>query len=423
MSIHRAPSGTIRAALRYPGFRWLLSGLAVSQIGDWLYNLALVVLVYDRTHSPMWAGITTAARIVPMVVLGPLGGIAADRFDRRRLMIGCDIARTGLMVVLALVAWAQLPVALAPLIAAAATAAAAPYIPCSSAVTPRLVSDADLPGANAARTSVVALGIVAGPALGGVLLFLGSPALAFGFNGLTFGFSALSVLAVRPRTAFRCAHSAGQPTGLRRDLARGIAALRSNPEAMRLVGADITHSILYGTQTVLLLQVSRQIGLGSEGYSYMFAAIGAGGLAGTALASRAARSSRPRHVLAAALVAVGLPMPLLAVIHWPTAVIFLAAVTGVGGLLVEILAETGLQRALDEEVFGRAYGLAIPASYGGIAAGSLLAPVLITAFGTSGALVATGAAALAYAVPLLRAADGKLRPVPPREPAVADVGA
>ncbi len=49
MNITNAPSGTIRSALRYPDFRWLLSALAVSQIGDWLYNLALVVLVYDRT--------------------------------------------------------------------------------------------------------------------------------------------------------------------------------------------------------------------------------------------------------------------------------------------------------------------------------------------------------------------------------------
>ena len=49
-------TGTIRAALRYPAFRYLLSALAVSQVGDWLYNLALVVLVYDRTHSALWAG-------------------------------------------------------------------------------------------------------------------------------------------------------------------------------------------------------------------------------------------------------------------------------------------------------------------------------------------------------------------------------
>ena len=113
MTIQNAPSGTIRAALRYPGFRWLLSGLAVSQTGDWLYNLALVVLVYQRTHSALWAGVTTAARVVPVVVLGPLGGVLADRFDRRRIMIACDLARMGLMVLLAAVAAFQLPIVLA----------------------------------------------------------------------------------------------------------------------------------------------------------------------------------------------------------------------------------------------------------------------------------------------------------------------
>ena len=74
--------GTIRAALGYPAFRSLLAGLAVSQVGDWLYNLALVTMVYQRTGSAMWAGVATAARVVPIVVLGPLGGVVADRFGR-----------------------------------------------------------------------------------------------------------------------------------------------------------------------------------------------------------------------------------------------------------------------------------------------------------------------------------------------------
>src|SRR5262249_14783385 len=76
---------TIRAALRYPGFRMLLSGLAVSQAGDWLYNLALV-------------------------------------------------------------AASSLPIVAAPVIAAIATVAATPYLPAVSPLTPRLVADADLPG-------------------------------------------------------------------------------------------------------------------------------------------------------------------------------------------------------------------------------------------------------------------------------------
>ena len=114
MNIQQAKPGTIRASLRYPAFRWLLGGLAVSQLGDWLYNLALIALVYERTHSALWAGITTAARVVPVVALGPLGGVVADRFDRRRIMITCDVARIVLMVLLALFVVIHAPIAAGP---------------------------------------------------------------------------------------------------------------------------------------------------------------------------------------------------------------------------------------------------------------------------------------------------------------------
>src|SRR4051794_17847435 len=416
MTMTNAPSGTIRAALRYPDFRYLLSALAVSQVGDWLYNLALVVLVYDRTHSAVWAGLTTAARVVPVVVLGPVGGVLADRFDRRRIMIICDLARVALMLLLAAVAAAGLPIALAPLIAAAATAAAAPYMPCVAAVTPRVVDDADLPGANAARSAVSGASIILGPALGGVLLFLGSPAAAFAANALTFGLSALAVLAIKDRGVFATRRSAPGPVadspaglfsaglfrGMLGELAEGAAALRQHPAALRLIGADIMCSFLYGTQTVLLLLVARQTGLGAQGYGYLFAAIGAGGLAGTALAGRASRSSRPHLVQASALACAGLPTLLLAITHWPLAAVVLTGLTGLGAILVEILTDTMLQRTLDEDVFGRAYGLALPASIAGIVIGSAVAPVLASLLGASGALVAIGGAVLAYTTLILR---------------------
>jgi len=350
MNTQNAASGTIRSALRYPAFRSLLAGLAISQVGDWLYNLALVAMVYQRTHSAVWAGITTAARVVPIVALGPLGGVVADRFDRRQVMIVSDLARLALMVVLALIAVAHLPIAAAPLVAAAATAAAAPYLPCVSAVTPKLVPDADLPGANAARSAVTGVGIIAGPALGGVLLLLGSPALAFLLNAVTFGLSALAVLAVPGRGTFRPSQPGQRSGGLLAEVAAGAAVLRAHPQALRLVGADIMCSLMYGMQTVLLLLVSRRIGLGTHGYGYLFAGIGAGALLGTALASRALRCPHPRAVLVTALAAVGLPMP----------------------------------NAL-----------------AGIVAGSLVAPLLASAFGLAGALTAAGAAVLGYALFLL----------------------
>ncbi|HVT70570.1 MAG TPA: MFS transporter, partial [Trebonia sp.] len=382
-----AREGTIRAALGYPGFRSLLAGLAVSQVGDWLYNLALVTLVYQRTGSAMWAGVATAARVVPMVALGPVGGVIADRFGRRGVMIASDLARLGLMLGLALVAAAHLPVLLVPVIAALATAASAPYLPCVSAITPRLVSGADLPGANAARSAVTAAGVIAGPALGGVLLLAGSAATAFVVNAVTFGVAVVFTLAIRDRRAFEIIRAGtGTAGGLLREIADGAAALRAHPAAIRLVGADVMGSLVYGMQTVLLILVARQAGLGLHGYGYLFAAIGAGGLAGTAVAGRVARL--PHHVaLAGSLALVGVPMLILPTAHWAPAALLLAGFTGAGALCVEIMTETGLQRMLDDEVFGRAYGLALPASVGAIPVGALVAPVLVSAFGVTAALL------------------------------------
>ena len=128
-------------------------------------------------------------------------------------------------------------------------------------------------------------------------------------------------------------------------------------------------------------------------------------------AGRVQRWGHPRFVLAAALVAVGLPMPLLAIAHWPAIAIALVAATGAGAVLVEILTDTGLQRMLDEDVFGRAYGLALPASLAGIVVGSLVAPLLAGALGETGALLAMGLAVLAYALFLLRRTPALRAPV------------
>lgn len=398
MTTGNRPSGTIRAALSHSPFRRLLAGLAISQIGDWLYNLALVTLVYERTHSAMWAGVAAAARVVPLVVLGPFGGVIADRFNRRRVMVTSDVVRLALMVLLAIVAAARLPIVLVPLIAAAATVAGSPYLPSAAGVTPVLVPDADLPGANSARSAVTSLGLILGPAIGGVLLLLGSAWLAFAVNAVTFGLSALATAAIPANPAFRPARSQERPEGMFREVADGAKVLRTHTHVLQLVGADLMCSLVYGMMTILLLGVATQAGLGMNGYGYLFAGIGVGALAGAMLASRAIRCPHPRAVLLLALAAVGLPTMALALVHWGPAAIVLVAIVGAGSILVEIVTDTTVQRVLPSEVIGRAYGITLPAAIAGIVLGALIAPILTDAFGGTGALLACGAAATAYGV-------------------------
>ena len=111
------------------------------------------------------------------------------------------------MLALAFVAAAGLPVVLAPIIAALATAASSAYIPSVAATTPRLVDDADLPAANAARSVIQQVCIVAGPGFGALLLLLGPPSLAFAINGATFALSALAVASIPAGAIFAPAAS------------------------------------------------------------------------------------------------------------------------------------------------------------------------------------------------------------------------
>jgi MFS family permease len=402
----------MNVARRYPRFRRLLASLAVSQAGDWLYNLALLAFVYERTHSSAWLGITTAARVLPIVVCGPLGGVLADRYDRRRLMLASDGIRVVLMLALALVAAAGLPVLLAPIVAALSTAASSAYVPSVAATTPRLVDDADLPAANAARSAIGQICIVAGPGFGALLLLLGPPSLAFAINGATFALSALAVASLPAGPVFAPAGEPDHAPNVLRELREGARALLSQPVARRLVGADVVASAVYGAETVLLLMLSRELGLGDHGYGYLLASFGLGGVLGAGVAGRVAAGERVRTVLVAALTVLGASTALLADPFGFGGALALGIVGGAGSIVVEIMADTGLQRALPEDVFARAYGFAYPAALAGIVIGSLIAAPLVALFGVRGAFVALGALVALYALTLLRRPEPAAAPIP-----------
>ena len=396
------PVAPFRTALSVRNIRLLLAGLAASQAGDWLYNLALLALVYERTHSSLWVGLTTAARILPEVALGPLGGILADRVDRRRLMIGSDVIRAITMAALALGALAHAPIVFAPILAALCTGAGSAYAPCVVAILPRLATDEQLPAANAARVSIQSICIVAGPLFGAILMLLGSPAVAFTVNGATFLAGALAVAAL-PHPALRAPAAASeQNPGLRQELKAGWEALRGYNEAMAIVGANVVASAVYGALTVVFVVLGHRLGLGAAGYGYLLAAMGAGGGLAAGISNKAASSENPRRALIASMLAVGAPLPVLALTGWVPVALLLAGVFGAGMVTAEVVGDTCLQRSLDPAVFARAYGLALPTLLGGIAAGALIAPLTIALVGVSGTLIMIGAAVIAYAMLVLK---------------------
>jgi predicted MFS family arabinose efflux permease len=398
-------------ALRLPGgrpFKLLMAGLATSSCGDWLYNVALLALVFERTGSPTWVAVTTAARVVPIAILGPLGGVAADRFDRRTLMIAADIVRALLMLALAAVAHLGLPIVAAPLIAGLATAAGVAQPTCVATTTARLVDAEDLGRASAARAAINQGAIVAGPAFGALLMIVAGPAVAILVNAATFLLSGAAVAAIAPGPWFRPARTGETPTVLA-DLRAGAQALRGAPIALRFLGADLMCSAVYGLLTVTLVLVARRTGAGADGYGLLLGAFGVGGILGATLAGRRSASERWRRTLAVAMALVALPLAGLGLAGTLPLALGLALLGGGGMVVAEVLGDTALPRMVDDEVLGRAYGLLVPASLAGIVAGSLVAAPLVALAGLGGAMAAT-AAVVALAGALL---------VRERRPAVA----
>lgn len=393
-------SGTV-TALRSTSFRRLIAAQGISQLGDWLYNVALLVFVFERTHSAAWLGATTAARVLPMVLLGPVAGILGDRLDRRLVMVASDIVRAATMIGLLGVVHFGLPVWWAPVVAGFATAVGAPYPPCAAATIPRLLGRDELTAANSIRSALGPLAIVTGPVVGAALVAVGGPLLAFGANAATFGISALLIAAVPDQAAFRPIGSHEREPGLWAMLTAGARELARRHQAARLIGADVLCSFVYGIETVVLVVISIRLGWHESGYGVLIGAIGVGGLLGTVVVSKLVRIAGRRRVIGAALLGVAASLPLLAFAPVFGVVALLLLANGAGSIIVEVCTETVLQEDLPDEVFARAYGFAFPVSIAGIAAGSIVAAPLVAALGATGALTLIGAITAGYTCWLL----------------------
>lgn len=383
-----------RAVLAIRDARSLIAASAASQIGDWLYNAALLGYVYTATGSAAWVGAATICRLLPYVLLGPVGGAIADRFPRRSVLIGGDVLRLALMLGLAATVAAGGPVGVVIALTALASAAGSAERPAALALMPRLVGESRLGAANALLHTVQELGIVVGPAIGALLLASGPDWLAFAVNAATFAASAALVWTIRDRS---------RPHRVRGGTAAQVAdGLRSAWQAafvvpLLLIVAAVEFT--YGAQTVqLVVYAERSLDLGAAGYGMLLTASGIGGLASTLVNARLSAARRVSFVVAATSVAACATQLVFA--HSSVLFIALAAATFGGAALVscEVVAETALARIVPPESLGRIVGVFEAASVGAMIAGAALAPVAIEAASLQASLVVLGAAAIGVAL-------------------------
>jgi MFS family permease len=178
----------VPAVLGVPGFRALWLAELLSVAGDQLARVALAVLVFGRTGSASWSALTYALTFLPALLGGVLLGGLADRFPRRRVLVAADLARAGLVAVMAV---PGLPLWVLCALLVATVLLAAPHTAAQGALLPQLLPGELYERGLAVRQITAQSAQLVGFAAGGVLVGALDPAVALLADALTFALSAL----------------------------------------------------------------------------------------------------------------------------------------------------------------------------------------------------------------------------------------
>jgi MFS family permease len=399
-------------------FRLLFLATLGSGLGTRLAVVALIVDVYDRTHSGKWVGALLVADFLPTIAIGLLLGSLVDRLPRRALMIGSDLVRLMAFCALPFAGSAAVVVALAGVVGFANGF----FRPAVYAGLPNLVDDADLPDANGLLQTIENVAWAVGPLIGGVLLSISGPDAAYWVNAVTFLFSALLITRI-PNRLLQSAQALSE--GHWRDLAEGFRlARRSRPLATVLVVWTIVMVMLAHVDVAEVTLAKVAFDAGNFGLGVMMAAAGVGLAAGSLIAGTLAERRATSTVYAGSIAVMALAIFAAAIA--PNVWVAVACLVGFGvGNGVALVANSLLvQRGAPDHLRGRAFTLVMSVNYSALLIAMLVAGAVTDAFGARWAWViasmAGGAAAL-IAVPMTRGADVRAAPGGPT-PLPVEVG-
>ncbi|MFE4692714.1 MFS transporter [Streptomyces sp. NPDC056749] len=387
--------------------RWLTAHTA-SLVGDSVYFVALGWSA-QKAAGPAEVGLVMAAGALPRALLMLVGGVVADRFDPRRVILGSDVLRC--LLILSVAAGIALTApALWMLVAVALVFGAvdALFVPAIGALPPRITGPDQLARVSGMRSLSMRLSQIAGPPIGGSAMALGGAAAAFTVAGLLFALSLpfLSTLRVRPLE--KPAGEQPENGTVGQDLVDGLRYIHSH----RLVGPLVVVGALcelglVGTLNVGMILLNAERGWGASGYGWIVSGFGAGAAAGAALLSVVGRLPRAGLLLAGTLLVCSAGAVSIALVPALWIAVAMALATGLCAGTFGGVNNALVQAATDPAYLGRVTSVVMLAMVGLAPLGYPLVGAAIGAWGSAPVFVGCGAfACLGVAVVL---ASGPVR--------------
>ncbi len=400
--------GRIFGSLRVRNYRLFATGQVISNTGSWMQRVAQDWLVLELTHNSGTAlGITTGLQFLPML-FSMSGGVIADRYPKRRILMVTQAVMGGLALVLGLLAltgWVRIWHVYA--LAFGLGVVTAVDNPTRQAFAAEMVGRDGMPNAIALNSAVFNLARIAGPAVAGLVISAAGTPAAFLVNAASYGAVLISLKLMNPGAL----HAAERAPRTRGQLREALAYVRASPALwmpLVLIFFVATFGMNFQVTTALMSREVFRTGAGAFGVASTAYAVGA--LAGALLA---ARRGRPRLRL---LLATSLVFSALEIVTgvMPTFWSFLLALvpTGLAVLSFTTAANSSTQLRVSASMRGRVMGLYLLVFLGGAPIGSPLAGWVAAQFGPRASLVAGGLISLAATVAvaaMLARRSGRLR--------------
>ncbi|HEX4903244.1 MAG TPA: MFS transporter [Acidimicrobiales bacterium] len=385
--------GQSMAALRQQTFRRVYTGAFFSNIGTWMQNVVLGALAYDLTKSSSFVGLVLFAQLGPMLFFSIIGGMLADSFDRRKLLIIVSATQAVLAFVLAGVVsvddpnkWAIVGVVF--LIGLGQSV----FGPTYSALLPDLVGPGNLAGAISLNSTQMNGSRVIGPAVGGFLFSQWGAHVVFALNGLTFAFVIGALASVR----FPPPEPLDDGESRFERIALGFRIARHRFPVGRSLVIMVLFSFLslpFIGQMPVLADRNLDIDATTTAYGWLYACFGLGAMLG-ALSVGTTFSNTPKEdVTRWSLVAFGLALGVFAWLRQPAPAyvvivivgfFYFASVTALSTVLQMHLA--GNERGRVMALWGMAFGGTVP--MGNLVAGPIIEATSVTTVVFPGAVIA-----------------------------------
>ncbi len=401
--------GAFRAVWRDKMLRRLQYAVLGSMLGRTAFMVALGVWAFREGGAGL-VGVANFVRMAPAAVVAPFAATLADRYPRNRVMAASEISRAVLCFATAgAVAAGAPPVAVLVLLVLMSLAGAL-FEPAKAAIVPSLVERPELLSAvNATSSAVNSVTYFVGPALGALLLVVSSVQVTFVATGLGLLWSAAFALSLRSR-AGNATTAAPEPGGWLDEVREGLLVVREDRGLLLVIVMFGLQTFIAGAVSVFTVVIALDLLDAGQGWvGILDAMAGIGALAGVAVVTRVTANGRLSTGVVTGLVLWGVPLALIGIWDVRAAAVLAMLLIGVGDTIIDVSSLTLVQRIVPEHLLGRVFGLAETVIIGGMAAGALLAPVVIELLGIQGALIAFAClpAAALFAVGALRALDAR----------------